>query len=83
MTEKAKQLGNQPINHCLDNNSYAGEIKVFSDGLTKREYFAGLAMQGICVNAGRNTQSFDRLEKLAELSAKCADALLEELSKTK
>jgi hypothetical protein len=41
-------------------------------GLTKREYFAGLAMQGLCAN-GTDP------EDLAKISVEYADALLKEL----
>ena len=46
-------------------------------GLTKREHFAGLAMQGILAH------SFGRgdADELAAQSIKCADALLRELAK--
>jgi hypothetical protein len=46
-------------------------------GLTKREYFAAVAMQGICVAA------HDKLgdESIAKLAVKLADALLLELEK--
>ncbi len=46
-------------------------------GLTKREYFAGLAMQGLAFKFNAPD------EKLAEWSVKMADALLAELEKTK
>ena len=46
-------------------------------GLTKREYFAGLAMQGILSKHGIG-QYYD---KVAEEAVKYADALLEELDK--
>ena len=44
-------------------------------GLTKREYFAGLAMQGICTD--------DRLSPvlIAELAVSIADELLKQLEK--
>ena len=43
-------------------------------GLTKREYFAGLAMQGyIATGKGSNADDWVR----------CVDALLEELERTK
>jgi hypothetical protein len=48
---------------------------VHQAGLTKREYFAGLAMQGLCT-----TYSEDLLVKRAVI---VADALLAELEKTK
>ena len=46
------------------------------DGLTKREYFAGLAMQGILADGQTG-----KLKLIAEDAVKVADALLEELSK--
>jgi hypothetical protein len=48
-------------------------------GLTKREYFAGLAMQGLLVNIGRNTCYTEG--DVADLAVKSADALLAELAK--
>jgi hypothetical protein len=58
--------GKQPI---LDNQ--------FEDnkGLTKREYFAGLAMQGMAM-------SDLKFEDMAHDAVKMADALLAELEKT-
>lgn len=47
-------------------------------GLTKREYFAALAMQGICAN--QHTPHWDA-ERIAEYSVKYADALIEALNK--
>lgn len=53
-----------------------------SPGLTKREHFAGLAMQGFIANSDKRMadQSFDVIAKTALL---LADSLLEELEKTK
>ena len=70
MTEKAKQLGAQPIDFIEDWHG---------SGLTKREYFAGLAMQGLIA---AQTYSVTDINLAARHSANCADALLEELSKT-
>ena len=49
-------------------------------GLTKREYFAGLAMQGILANSSLNNL---KEETVAEISVLCADKLLEQLENTK
>lgn len=49
-----------------------GDIGAIDGGLTKREYFAGLAMQGLCAN-GTDP------EDLAKISVEYADALLKEL----
>ena len=62
--------GDQYINF-VDGDNYSG--------LTKREYFAGLAMQGIIVNY---TSPFEYdMAKRAGIAVGLADALLEELSK--
>ena len=45
-------------------------------GLTKREYLATKAMQGICVNAGRNSHSFNKPDEIAKTAVSIADALL-------
>ena len=79
MTEKARKLGNEPafpemifvqsgeaLEYCTV-HSYAG--------LTKRQYFAGLAMQGL-LSCESTT-----FECANENAIRCADALLEELSK--
>jgi hypothetical protein len=61
-------------------------------GLTKREHFAGLAMQGLLSNSGAvlqsNTQSGFAWcncddEQMAQLAIDCADALLAKLDKSK
>ena len=49
---------------------------IFYNGLTKREYFAGLAMQGILADG-----QTDEIKFIAQAAVKVADALLEELSK--
>lgn len=59
----------------------AGFYRMPANALTKREKAAFRAMQGICVNAGRNGHSFDRPEVIAEDACKIADALLAELEK--
>lgn len=50
----------------------------FAEGLTKREYFAAMAMQGFCAAQAR---PLDRPQDLAELCVKHADALINELNK--
>lgn len=46
-------------------------------GLTKREYFAVLAMQGMLANS----KVYNSCETAAKIAVQCADALLEQLSK--
>lgn len=64
--------GAKPINPILDWN----ELKADTSGLTKREYFAGLAMQGILSNTEYINQS---RETLVDYSIKMADELLKQL----
>ena len=53
-----------------------------SSGLSKREYFSGLAMQGELASQGADSTYMDlHVVKLAERSVRCADALIEELAK--
>ncbi len=47
-------------------------------GLTKREYFAGLAMQGICSNPSLESYS---LQEKVQSSIAWADELLKQLEK--
>ena len=62
---------NESIKPIEYNNNY------ISTGLTKREYFAAMAMQGLLANdSGLITSK-------ARDAVKAADALIEELNKTK
>ena len=50
------------------------------EGLTKREYFAAMAMQGIIANK----DGLDiKIERIVESAVDTADALIDELNKTK
>jgi len=85
MTEKAKQLGNQPASSEMyfRQNGEASEYCPFEvqtySGLTKREYFAGLAMNGMSLSTYPDDNETSAVGKAA---IKYTDALLEELSKT-
>ena len=71
--ETVKEKGNRPAFPSETNNN-------FYLGLTKREYFAVLAMQGYC--GGEFTgQSGMSPESIAKWSVEMADALLTELNK--
>ena len=60
--------------HCFD-----------QPGLTKREYFAAMAMQGLLANAEQwkymGTQSLDFKNEIRGLAVEFADALIAELNK--
>lgn len=65
---------NEPINIVEYNNNY------ISTGLTKREYFAAMVIQGII----SNKDGLDiKIERIVESAVDTADALIEELNKTK
>ena len=94
--EKAKQLGNQPVNAEIffKQNGEASEDCPFEattyPGMTLRQYYAGLAMQALIesdsvknvYNSCGGGFSCDKHTMTAELAVKYADALLLELSKT-
>lgn len=63
--------GAKPINPILDWN----EVKADSIGLTKREYFAGLAMQGLLSNPN-NSNSVNEITLKAVIYS---DKLLKQL----
>jgi len=52
-------------------------------GLTKREYFAGLAMQGLMTSQDQNGSWRHDIKTCAEISVQMADAILAELDKSK
>jgi len=71
--------GNEPITAALEPNYLKGG-GTFHNGLTKREYFAAMAMQGVvCNHAMIDT---DNWKWLATESVKIADTLISELNKT-
>jgi hypothetical protein len=70
--------GKQPITPINYDAAYS------SEGLTKREYFAGLAMQGILSS---NTEGLAHghidMSGIIQSAVRASDALLGELEKTK
>ena len=74
----------------MDQVDGSGELYSDNNGLTKREHFAAMAMQGLLSNSGGVIQSNSMCgfsfcncneEDVAKLSTTIADALLLELSK--
>ncbi len=64
--------GKQPINPCVIEHNVKEEFT----GLTKREYFAGLAMQGLI-----ETFNGEHTNELVKRSIQAADELLKQLEK--
>lgn len=65
--------GNSEINVIM--HPVSGEVE--NAGLTKREYFAAMAMQGLLARASRGTT-----REYAEIAVDAADALITELNIT-
>lgn len=76
----ARIKGREYIDSMLDPNG-----RYIQFGLTKREYFAGLAMQGLLANSNGGMTSGGSVtfspSGISELAVLHADALLEALSK--
>jgi hypothetical protein len=77
MTDKAKKLGNTPIN-VVDGEYAANALAANLTGLTKRELFAAMAIQGLII---RSYGEPIAPQATAHFAVEYADALLEELSK--
>lgn len=54
-------------------------VSSITSGLSKREYFAALAMQGLCANPDYLIQKGARPESLAFMAIETADAVLKQL----
>lgn len=59
--------------------THASLDKQYGSGLTKREYFSALAMQGVLVNS--HSLDIFNLKTVAGISVEIADALIEALNK--
>jgi hypothetical protein len=70
MDNKQKTNPDEPIQTIEYNNNY------ISNGLTKREYFAAMALQGLLA-----TNSTTTIEYYAIDAVRIADALIDELNK--
>jgi hypothetical protein len=58
------------------------QISVAQKGLTKREYFAAMAMQGLVANSRQVTLKGCKSDNILTMSCYLADELLKELEKT-
>lgn len=70
---------NEPINPTIWDDKHNPTFVRDNDGLTKREYFAGLALQGYC-SAG--STGMPTAENLANYAVTVADELIKQLNKT-
>ena len=65
------------VGNVYNSNEYGAT----EGGLSKREHFASIAMQGILANKQYEAPRRNKIEGMAEDAVHAADALLEELSK--
>lgn len=71
--------GNDSVNFVPDTKNANGEVSFGVQGLTKREYFAAMALNGFLSNSAMShVTSFD---KLIPASVGAADMLIEKLNK--
>jgi len=76
----------QPINPIANSDGFCTSHEYLKQpdggaiGLTKREYFAAMAMRGLITNQ-RFIPNIDGVNYLVEQSVKCADELLKQLEK--
>ena len=72
----------EPTNlHPKSQHRFVPEYSIMTGGLSKKEYYAGLAMQGLLALPDKGTfGSFDEaIERICEVSVKFADELLKQL----
>jgi hypothetical protein len=77
MTDKAKQLGSEPAQPVLELGRYTDDCPFYSytsAGLTKREYFAAMALSGILSDPAAP------LQRSAIYAVEAAECLLEALA---
>ena len=82
--------GNEPINPTIWDDRYQPEFVRDNDGLTIREHFAAMAMQGLLsiysVGDGINppiVPNEENIKYMIALSIKASDELIKELNKEK
>lgn len=74
--------GNEPAYPAMDFNHRGdgtGQLELRYNGMTKREFFAAMAMQGYMAHQYTPHQN---PEEIAEYALKCADALITALTAT-
>ena len=73
-----RQTGKDSYRPATEKEIKEGIYLVHKEGLTKREYFAAMAMQGMTSNCYKDHPD----QHIAESSVLLADALIEALNKT-
>lgn len=88
METENKKTENPNAFPCLDHNEHSGQIKIHSEGMTLRDYFAAKAMQSLLSNQGNIEYIPDAdkarnklLTSLSKDAFDVADAMLKEREK--
>lgn len=76
-TTTYRQVGDNDFRIATDRDIKEGLFLYTKGGLTKREYFAAMALQG-CISSGFETT----MDKHAESAIEAADALINALNET-
>lgn len=76
MAKQEKINGDQPTSPLVELDTYSGRPCNQHFGLTKREYFAAMALQGFCANINPQYMVDNWIAKMA---VKQADELIKEL----
>jgi hypothetical protein len=76
--------GNESINPIIQQHkpniqAQHERFECTSIGLTKREYFASMAMHGLLV--GINDSNYENYERIAQMAVMQSDAIINELNK--
>jgi len=79
MSETKPDPKNKPVYPVIERYFKETNTVKSTPGITLREHYAGLAMQGLCANTEWATSSES---SIADSSVSQADALIEELNKT-
>lgn len=73
-----KKLGMEPAYPLTDTQELGFSTGLGFTGMSKRLLIASEQAAGICVNAGRNGHSFDRVSEIVKKAYEIADELLKQ-----
>lgn len=77
-----RQTGYETSRIATKRDIERGEYLLYTEGLTKREYFSAMAMQGLLAQSNGNSWDYD-LSGLSEKCVKISDAIIKALNQEK
>lgn len=72
--------GNEPVTQNFHQDSYTGKLYEDKQGLTIRQHFAAMAMQGFCSHYGISVTGQGFEVEASRRAVQIADALIAELN---